>query len=78
MVLIIRTHLMYHAARKVEFQLFTVVLTADVFQLFTKLFNNYQVLGILLFVVVKTIENNSLCHPRFHRANTTNHAWCTV
>ena len=69
---------MYHAARKVEFQLFTVVLTADVFQLFTKLFNNYQVLGILLFVVVKTIENNSLCHPRFHRANTTNHAWCTV
>ena len=32
---------MYHAACKVEFQLFTVVLTADVFQLFTKLFNNY-------------------------------------
>ena len=37
---IIRTHLMYHAACKVEFQPFTVVLTADVFQLFTKLFNN--------------------------------------
>ena len=32
---------MYHAACKVEFQPFTVVLTADVFQLFTKLFNNY-------------------------------------
>ena len=32
---------MYHAACKVEFQLSTVVLTADVFQLFTKLFNNY-------------------------------------
>ena len=32
---------MYHAACKVEFQLFTVVLTADVFQLFTKLFKNY-------------------------------------
>ena len=32
---------MYHAACKVEFQLFTVVLTADVFQLFTKLFINY-------------------------------------
>ena len=27
---------------------------------------------ILLFVVVKKIEDNSLCHPRFHRANTTN------
>ena len=33
---IIRTRLMYHAACKVEFQPFTVVLTADVFQLFIK------------------------------------------
>ena len=40
-VLIIRTRLMYHAARKVEFQPFTVLLTADVFQFFIKLFNNY-------------------------------------
>ena len=34
---------MYHAACKVEFQPFTVVLTADVFQLFIKLpgINNY-------------------------------------
>ena len=64
---------MYHAACKVEFQPFTVVLTADVFQLFIKLF-----ITILLFVVVKTIEDNSLCHPRFHRANTTNHAWRMV
>ena len=30
---------------------------------------------MVLFVVVKTIEDNSLCHPRFHRANTTDHAW---
>ena len=58
---------MYHAACKVEFQLFTVVLTADVFQLFTS-----YLITILLFVVVKTIEDNSLCHPRFHRANRTN------
>ena len=35
-VLMIRTRLMYHAACKVEFQPFAVVLTADVFQLFTK------------------------------------------
>ena len=35
-VLIIRTRLMYHAAYKVEFQPFTVVLTADVFPLFVK------------------------------------------
>ena len=68
--LIIRTRLMYHAACKVEFQPFTVVLTADVFQLFTKL-----LITTLLFVVVKTIEDNSIRHPRFHRANTTNHAW---
>ena len=32
---------MYHAACKVEFQPFTVLLTADVFQFFIKLFNNY-------------------------------------
>ena len=60
---------MYHAACKVEFQPFTVVLTADVFQLFIKL-----LITILLFVVVKTIEDNSPSHPRFHMANTTNHA----
>ena len=46
-----RTRLMYHAACKVEFQPFTVVLTAEVFQLFIKL-----LITILLFVVVKTIE----------------------
>ena len=39
---------MYHAACKVEFQPFTVVLTADVFQLFIKLF-----IALHLFVVVK-------------------------
>ena len=61
---------MYHAACKVEFQPFTVVLTADVFELFIKL-----LITILVFVVVKTIEDNSLCNPRFHRANTTDHAW---
>ena len=33
---IMRTRLMYHAACKVEFQPLTVVLTADVFQLFIK------------------------------------------
>ena len=59
---------MYHAACNVEFQPFTVVLTADVFQSFMKLLIN-----ILLFVVVKTIEDNSLCDPRFHRANTAMH-----
>ena len=59
---------MCHAACKVEFRTFTVVLTADVSQLFMKL-----LITILLFVVVKTIEDNSLCHPRFHRANTTMH-----
>ena len=64
---------MYHAACKVEFKPFTVVLTADVFQLLIKL-----LITILLFLVVKAIEDNSLCHPRFHRANTTNHAWCMV
>ena len=58
---------MYHAACKVDFQPFTLVLTADVFHFFRKL-----LITILLFVVVKTIEDNSLCHPRFHRANTTN------
>ena len=36
-----RTRLMYHAACKVEFQPFTVVLTADVFQLLYKTINNY-------------------------------------
>ena len=61
---------MYHAACKVEFQPLAVVLTADVFQLFIKL-----LITILLFVVVKTIEDNPLFYPRFHRANTTNHAW---
>ena len=45
---------MYHAACKVEFQPFTVVLTADVFQLFIKLF-----IAILLFVVVKQYEVRS-------------------
>ena len=42
---------MYHAACKVEFQPFAVVLTADVFQLFIKL-----LITVLLLVVVKTIE----------------------
>ena len=73
-ILIIRKRLMYRAACKVEFRPFTVVLTADVFQLLIKLL----ITIIVLFVVVKTIEDNSLCHPRFHRANTTNHAWCMV
>ena len=44
---------MYHAACKVEFQPFTVVLTADVFQLFTNYY--FEVKTILLFVVVETI-----------------------
>ena len=39
---------MYHAACKVEFQPFTVVLTADVFQLFIKLFTTIPYLVLII------------------------------
>ena len=59
---------MYHAACKIEFQPFTVVLTADVFQLFIKLFIKKMRWGGTGVVYELTFPRNL---PRTHGAMAT-------
>ena len=59
---------MYHAAGKIEFQPFTVVLTADVFQLFIKLFIKKMRWGGTGVVYELTFPRNL---PRTHGAMAT-------